>query len=316
MEKTPEQGLEPVKTRVISGMQYHGEAPCDFSGCTKKAYYSASRRVFCGRHSHRATRVELPKNPNAKAVRAAIWTQWFKAADEAATNRAGRGERGRVIVRKLRMMQNPTPEPGFLMVFPNNKAGGRADGHPCPELSPMRMTDIAHGQPGLPNASSLENLHQGNKVFTEELDKYENPGPLFYANRLRFYTDPEPHRHKFKGTGANPNVPLYSIWVQPDGTEKRNTYIESRRYYCNIYAERALNCMAFHALRQHLDKGYNLQIVGYDGYPLTENDATGPPPTAADFRRMYLDASRPFGHELVLAVLLVLKKEDYPWPAM
>ena len=157
---------------------------------------------------------------------------------------------------------------------------------------------------------------EGNKVFQEELDEHGNTGPLFYENQLRFYTDPEPHRHKYKGTGANPNVPLYSIWVQPDGLVTRKTYIESRKYYCNIYAERALNCMAFHALRQHLDKGLNLQIMGYDGYPLTELDTEGPLPTAADFRRMYLDASRPFGHELVLAALLILKKGDWPWPAM
>ena len=57
---------------------------------------------------------------------------------------------------------------GWWPIFPNAKHGGRTDGAGCPSLSPKIMGPIDHGQPSLPPAQNLENLHQGNKVFPSE----------------------------------------------------------------------------------------------------------------------------------------------------
>ena len=52
-----------------------------------------------------------------------------------------------------------------------------------------------------------------------------------------------------------------------------------------------------------IGNSYNLNIVGYDGYKPLE-----------DYMEMYLDTTKPFGHEMVLYTML--NEEDrtkYPW---
>lgn len=57
-------------------------------------------------------------------------------------------------------------------------------------------------------------------------------------------------------------------------------------------------------LKKKVKDGYNLQIVGYDGRSMA-----GTTPLQA-----YLDASAPFGHELVLWTMLTVEnKDNYPW---
>jgi len=52
-----------------------------------------------------------------------------------------------------------------------------------------------------------------------------------------------------------------------------------------------------------LEQGYNLQIVGYDGYNVDKS-----------LKKHYSDTKKPFGHELVLYTLLTIQNpKEYPW---
>ena len=132
----------------------------------------------------------------------------------------------------------------------------------------------------------------------------------------RGYRDPVPHRHKYDRTflltlGKNANIPLYSARKTSQGEVRRFTYVESRYFYCQQYELLAPQTKDFQELQNRLQLGTNLQIVGYDGYPITQADGE---PLAKSLYKHYLDTSRPFGHELVLYTLLTLQNpEDYPW---
>lgn len=202
-------------------------------------------------------------------------------------------------------MKQPEHIDGFLKVFPNFKHQNRDDGFGCKSLSPKDMGPIDHGQPSLPIALNLENFHQGNKVFPSEVDQTdEEKEPLesFFVTQREMYLDPIPHRHKKEAVGKNKNIPVYSIWERKDHTLVKCSYFQSRQFYCTFYERIAPTLEDFKYLQNLLEKGYNLQICGYDGYEVTQS-----------LEEHYKDISRPFGHELVLYTLLTAKPEDYPW---
>ncbi len=134
------------------------------------------------------------------------------------------------------------------------------------------------------------------------MDENGNPSELYVKNRLAFYLDPVPHRHKYVGTETNKNIPKFFVWRDKEGKEHRLTYVESRQFYCNFYERLAPLQDDFKKLVQMLDNGTNLQIIGYDAFPLT-----------GTLEEAYLDPSKPFGHELCLYALLTAKPEEYPW---
>jgi hypothetical protein len=256
------------------------------------------------------TRIELPhmsadekQNMLARRLEAeAVVIEEHRSANAAA------GHRGKLMLTKLLMMRDPSPVPGFLRVYPNYKHQNKADGFGCMRLSPKWLGPVEHGQPGLPPALNIENFHQGTKVFEQELDAEGNPSELYIANRLRFYTDPVPHRHKYQGTtGLNKNIPIYFLWLDHrDSSEHRLTYVESRQFYCNFYERLASVQPDFKRLVELMDEGTNLQICGFDAKPLGENESLD---------KAYLDPSVPFGHERVLYAMLCLRDtpECYPW---
>lgn len=200
-------------------------------------------------------------------------------------------------------MKNPEHHDGYLKIFPNYNHAGRKDGIGYPSLSPKSLGPVHHGQPGLPVALNLENLHQGSKAFPQEVTAGK-PNELFYKTRLGMYADPIPHRHKFEKypelapAGKNKNVPVFSVWVRPDGTEQYLSYFESRQIYCVIYEEFVKSLPDFITLKAKLADGYNLQICGYDAYPVDK-------PTEQVLDKCYCDTSKPFGHELVLYCMLL-----------
>jgi hypothetical protein len=217
---------------------------------------------------------------------------------------------GHLIVTKLRMFQTPDRHSGYLKVFPNNKHQNRKDGFGCCSLSPMRLGPIIHNQPGVPNSLNLENFHQGSKCFTEEYDaKEKKPSALYYKNRDTFFKDTEPHRHKYKGLDKkNKNIPLFFVFIDANGKEHHLSYVESRQFYCNFYERLAVKTKDFQVLLDKLKDGQNLQICGYDGRDIKEQD----------IEKEYLNPNAPFGHELVLYTLLIfhLRKFDLkelPW---
>ena len=230
--------------------------------------------------------------------------------------------------------------PGWLPIFPNNKHGhgfnyGMGD---FSGLSPMKLGPVLHGQKDVPPATSIENYHQFNKVYVQELQDgvpcdcpragewaHFKPIPEFYTLRNNGYRDPKPHRRKFslkeikdgkvkageevKGNAFHKNAPVYSVHVDPDGTERHFTYVESRYFYCLQMEKLAKATPAFARLQKYKGAGYKLQIVGYDAYRPDGIDAE-------TLYRHYCDPARPFGHEMVILALLALDTEPrarYPW---
>lgn len=304
---------------------FFGEISCSArlkvrnASCSNMAYFVAGGLLLCGLHARRKPDATLLiKNPNKQALIQDKRKRERVIIEDVAFANLRSNQRGLLIVSKLRMMRAPEDHPGYMKVFPNNRHGGRKDGLGCPSLSPMRLGPVNHGQPGLPPALLLENWHQSNKVFPAEVDETGEPNEAWAKLQLEMYLSPEPARHKpaARTTAGNTNEPLYSVWVLPDGTRKKCTYIESRQFYCGFY-ERLANAVGSEAsedletLRTCLTSGYNLQIVGYDAHPIDLRNSSS---IADNLEKLYLDPSEPFGHELVLYTLLAIPDPmDYPW---
>ncbi len=286
------------------------------SRCTNKAYWRcAGSDYYCGVHSagRRSSRTQLAKDPNAAKKRVQLYARWKQAARNAAAHNRAHGRKGHVRCGKMAMMRAPVPDDGFLMVFPNRRHQTRPDGFGCSALSPMSLGPVdEHHQRDLPPALSIENYHQFNKVFPNEVDADSGePLPVFFEKQLDAYRDPEPHRHKYPraelqrmaDAGANPNAPLYCYHLDDEGRAHHYSYLESRMFYC-VWMERlAKRADAFAELRAMRDDGYNLQVMGYDGYAVTRS-----------VDEHFADASRPFGHELVIYCLLTIDDPaHYPW---
>ena len=271
--------------------------------CRNMAYYRVIEDLpyRCGVHSRKDTRKELPKDPNADKKKEDAIKLHNQSVEKATQENRIKNIKGKVVCSKLKMFGGFEQLDGYLNVFPNNKHQKRIDGFGCSSLSPMRLGPVVHNQPGLPIAKNIENFHQGNKVFPSEIDDKGNPLPIFYQTQKDMYLDDIPHRHKTIPI-APKNVPVYSIWVEKDGSEKRCSYLESRKYYCRFYEELAHQTDDFKKLKSIIDEGTNINLIGYDGYRVTKT-----------IKEHYLDASRPFGHELVLYTLLTVEPKNYPW---
>jgi hypothetical protein len=284
---------------------YYGETQCqaykrDGNSCGNWAYYSQDGQYLCGVHSKENMRQQLPTNPHKNEMKQAQMQADMKVIQQYALDNKTKGLKGSVTCYHMRMMKPVENKTGFLNIFPNFKHGSRTDGLGMPSLSPMSMGPINHSQPSLPPAMNLENMHQGNKCFPNEVNPDGQPNQQYYASRLAMYQDEIPHRHK--ESSDHKNAPIYSVWVTKCGQELHLSYIESRQIYCHFYEQFALKSPDFHKLKQMIDDGYNLQICGYDAYVPTKS-----------LDEHYLDPSRPFGHEMVLYTLLTIEPPQYPW---
>lgn len=309
-------------------LPFYGEETCWSSrpepdGCKNKAYYwvpvkNGEGRLSCGVHARDpSARKDLPKrSPESRRKLAEKKKQKedleIRLALEANLEA---GRQGHVIVSKLRMMKAPPDVEGYLKVFPNFRHDGRTDGLGMSELSPMSLGPVNHTQPGLPPALHIEGLHQGQKCFPA-YQKNGKPTKDWYQTRLEMYSGPPKRHHPgAKSADGSKNVPLYSIWVLPDGTEAKLSYVESRQIYCTYYERLATQTKSFKKLKRLRKSGTNLQIIGYDGYDLKLSPDLQENPSKMEkiFEKYYLDGSRPFGHEVVLACLLLLKQDQFPW---
>ena len=268
-------------------MSYHGEVICEGilrngNCCTNVAYYKCDNNCFCGVHSKKINRVDLPVNPN----KADNEKREIDRRNRIVGEMRNKNGSGKVIVSKLRMFKKADHNDGYIKVFPNYKDFKKAEVLCCRTLSPKYMGPIEHAMPNLPPSKSLENYHQYAKVFPCEVDSNGNPNDEYLPNRIKGYESDTPMRHKYKGVS---NIPLYSIQYDINGNEHRYTYLESRYFYCYWYTRFALRDSNFDLLKNKIKEGYNLQICGYDGYDISKT-----------LYEHYLDTSRPFGHELVL----------------
>lgn len=320
---------------------FHGERACMREGCSNGAYYVVGALLLCGVHSKRDTQRRRPLAREPAQAKRARLTSRFEAFRVSIVPAPTAASAARGHVRLCRMVgrgkQVPLTAP-WLNIMPNNWHTSRSDGLGMPALSPMRLGPVAHGQPGLPDALSIENYHQFNKVFWRELaaapaegplvptlacpDDWPAPGSAFYATRACGYTDATPHRHKIpiaeRGRelalaareGVSRNTPCYSVVACVGGGERRFTYVQSRFFYCVAYEALAPARPEFAELLGLLARGVSLQICGYDGYDI------GMDPDADVLYTHYCDAALPFGHERVLAALLILHgrpRAELPW---
>jgi len=102
----------------------------------------------------------------------------------------------------------------------------------------------------------------------------------------------------------NRNVPLFSQWVQQDGSVKRMTYVQSRQFYCHALEVLLLREPAWAELQAKIAQGVNICLCGFDAQPLE----------GTTFEQRYLDARRPFGHEdVIVTMLCVADPLAWPW---
>lgn len=291
--------------------------------CENFAYFlnPSNNLLLCGVHSRGIkNRVDLPKNPNKKFLLEQQLKTHQEECEKIAQENKKLAKSGQVICTKMRMMKNPTDIKGFLKVFPNFKHENRKDGYGCSSLSPKAIGPIHHHQPNLPIAKNLENFHQFNKVFPWEVNESGEILPIFFETQINAYNDPIPHRHKIPpkdiqqkkrsiNDTSNINIPLFSVHLNMKGDLKKFTYLESRFFYCHHYEHQVKKLEQFLHLRNLLKEGHNLQIIGYDAYPFDTNQ-----PNTDMFKRFYSDISKPFGHEMVLAAMLIVDDpSQYPW---
>lgn len=277
---------------------FYGTTKCQ--KCGRNLAYWLSRDLYlCGVCSKKdEQRIQLTKdNKKKESLRKEEILAHQRTIERERQNNYNKGISGSLICTKMRMMKNPELKPGFLNIFPNFRHGKRADGLGFPSLSPMNIGPIRHNQPGLPEAKNLENFHQFNKVFQDEIDDDGNVKKLFFDRQLRAYNDSVPHRHK--PNSKKKNVPLFSLWKNRDGTFTKLSYIESRQLYCHYYSEFVTQNPDFQNLKTMLKNGTSLNICGYDAFSIEKSA-----------EECYLDPSRPFGHECVLYCLLI---NEYPW---
>lgn len=208
----------------------------------------------------------------------------------------------------------PLPENSQLRMFVAKMKG----------LSPMVLGPVFHSQPNIEPAENLENFHQFNKVFVSEIDETSGaPKPIWYQRRKSGYADKVPHRHKLgatkaqhlkvagTGSGQSANACVYSIYVAPDGQERRFNYIESRVFYCSYYERLARQTEEF---RKLVDAVYvhkqSIIIAGYDARNAEDDEIN-----QDKIAQWYEDPSWPFGHEMVLHAMLyhLNTPDELPW---
>lgn len=288
--------ITSVERRPMSAVPSFGRTRCGKCkpSTPRWAYYFSEdgRQGVCGHHAPRKpNRRSLPKDEAAeKADREAH----LASVETTAAENRRLGKRGTLECRKMMMMKKILQEEGKLVIFPNFKHAGRKDGMGLPALSPKAIGPVHHGQPGLPRAENLENFHQGSKWFDVPREEFE-------AMRLQMYRDKEPRRHN--PHSQHKNIPKCFVWMDTDGVEHQLSYVESRQFYCWFYSKAVQTTKEFHMLQEKLASGVNLVIYGYDGYQPDDNKIL----------EHYEDASRPFGHELVLYTMLKCPKSQWPW---
>ncbi|KAL9647411.1 hypothetical protein ABK040_006774 [Willaertia magna] len=184
--------------------------------------------------------------------------------------------------------------PGFKNINCCSSARGIFKG-----LSPMLLGPLTYEyeSEGTFKITNLENMWQFSKVFPgEEDEKTGQPNTDFFKRRKEGWKDKKPHRHVKKGV-----KPLYAWWKG-----EKLSYFEARKnIYCKYYAMKIVETEAYKKLVEMLKDGYNIQILGYDGYDYLKEGKT--------LKDCFSDP-RPFGHELVLCCLLtghLVWEDDY-----
>ena len=294
---------------------FYGESVCvaivksTKKACKNAAYYKDGEgKYLCGVHSKKDNRVKLRRNPDEEKNKLAELARRMKIGKKRAKENKKKGLKGDIIITKLKMMKSPTYVEGYSMIFPNYRHQNRKDGYGCMRLSPKSLGPVVHNMPNLPIAKNLENFHQFAKFWKFELDEDGNVKEEHLNYRVEGYKSEIPMRRKYPKTEISKrnNKKMgqeFALFYDQNGNERKYTYLEARYFYCHFYERLVKKENDFKKLKKALENGFNLNLVGYDGYHVDTS-----------LWECYNDVNRPFGHELVLYTLLTIENpEDYPW---
>jgi len=192
---------------------------------------------------------------------------------------------------------------------------------PFKYLSPMMMGPVhmlatdKDGHMHMERALNIENAWQFSKVWSADVEPFGDPNgtikPEWFEFRDSGWADAKAHRWPrgkaaalatATATAANPN-PNRPLFVLFEG--RRMSYEDARKVmYIPWYAELVRKTAAYRELEALVAGGTNVQIIGYDG-----RDFKSERLSIAD---CLADATKPFGHELILAAML---RGESPWLA-
>ena len=149
----------------------------------------------------------------------------------------------------------------------------------CP---PTRDLELPH------SALYFENLWQYSKVWEGDLADDGSLKHTFFSRRSSGFAS-EKARRRIPGCHGSKRT-LCTYW---DG--QMLSYLQARALlYCPIYAELVRPTEGFSRLRDMVEDGMPIQLLGYDGYDVSDRS----------LYECFVDETRPFGHELVLASML------------
>jgi hypothetical protein len=172
------------------------------------------------------------------------------------------------------------------------------------KLSPFNVYVESKGSytngDGFPNMVPMELSWQASKVKEIEVDSNGKAKKTFFLRRDEIYQKGIAKRryftknHKVAGAVFGNDPTLVS-------------YVESRVEYCSLYAKAIKDLPQFQMLAQLVDIGFSLILLGPDAYPLKENET---------WQAAYENPKIPFGHERVIACMLITQPETWPWTMM
>ena len=146
----------------------------------------------------------------------------------------------------------------------------------------------------LPPCVRFENFWQSLKVYTFELDADNEITKEYFIRRRKNFSDSKGHRRVFpKKVLEQRNAKVEFSYF--DGI--RYNYINARKkIYCPMYAEMVQKTRYFKSLKERMENGENLLIIGFDGFSFD--------PKTDDVYQHLNDPTKPFGHEAVICCLL------------
>jgi len=160
------------------------------------------------------------------------------------------------------------------------------------ELSPMLLGPVLD-EHGRLYACNIEDAWQCSKVWPEHLEA-QNWFPLWqeWSRRGRFSRQARRHRNPKNSA----DEPLFSYYMG-----QQLLYREARRrMYMRWYAQLAPLTLAYQDLKARHLAGRNLVLLDFDGLKRPSQDLT-----PELLRQLEADETRPFGHGLCLAALLM-----------
>lgn len=184
------------------------------------------------------------------------------------------------LCRVKKVTDNPPVPNNYINInalswFPNNILRFRSQSIPLYELTPYHLRDE--------NGSIFENFWQSTKIYRhvyaqkqiyasnitwehQEEDHIDGEGhvlPAYWIWRFKLMFNPYPVRYP-NGYDHRHEVSC-ALWPTTEGKYEPLTYIEGRKkIYCSEYSRLVQKTSAFHALKDLVRSGHNLQILDVD----------------------------------------------------